>query len=568
MQADTNSNRTKAGTRKRRLAFRLLAVLLGMMPFVLLETGLRLADVAKPTRIDDPFVGFSGIHPLFELDEESNVYRTVISRQRFFAQEHFAAKKPENGFRVFCLGGSTVHGRPFEPDTAFSKWMQLELAAVHPKCDIEVVNCGGISYASYRLLPILREVLGYEPDLVVIATGHNEFLEDRTYQAIKARSAFTNTLNDVVYSSHTVTLIRRLLTSDSGPKASATESTELLTEEVKTRLDTKSGYASYHYDDQWRADVITHFESTIQSMVHHCRDADVPAILIALGSNLRDCPPFKSEHPPGVSAEDLQAWQLAFGNAKAAESKNLEHALELYRKAEAIQAKHALLAYRMARCNDLLDRHDDARDYYRKARQWDVCPLRALDETLAAIPTAVLSNGNGADKYAAVIDARDLIEQVSQNNIPGFDWYVDHVHPTTAAHQQIARALVAEIGKMKLFPQSNQLPAPKRRLIYQKHFDQLGETYIRNGGRRIGWLENWARRHKLHSESEPRDAFGYERMGHRYLELGDYESAWQQYATAIGLDTESLRRLAVHANKLSEQGREQTAAQLRDWLQR
>ncbi|MCH8149146.1 MAG: hypothetical protein IH987_14380, partial [Planctomycetes bacterium] len=31
------------------------------------------------------------------------------------------------------------------------------------------------------MLPILTEVLGYEPDLIIVATGHNEFLEDRAY---------------------------------------------------------------------------------------------------------------------------------------------------------------------------------------------------------------------------------------------------------------------------------------------------------------------------------------------------------------------------------------------------
>lgn len=568
MQADVNSNPTKGRSRKRRNAFRLLAVLLGFLPFVLLEAGLRLADVAKPTRIDDPFVGFSGIHPLFELDEVTDCYRTVISRRHFFAEERFAAEKPENGFRVFCLGGSTVHGRPYQPDTAFSKWMQLELAAIHRDRNIEVVNCGGISYASYRLLPILREVLGYQPDLIVIATGHNEFLEDRTYQSIKTRSTFATLLNDVVFSSHTVTLIRQLIRSDSDSKAPAAEGTELLPKEVETRLDTQSGYASFHYDDQWRHDVVTHFESTMRSMVQHCRDADVPVILLKLGSNLRDCPPFKSEHPPELPVDDAQAWQVAFDKARAAESENLERALELYHKAEAIQAKHSLLAYRIARCRDLLDQPAGAREYYIKARQWDVCPLRALDETLAAIPNAIPGDANDADKKAAVIDVQDLIEQLSQNNIPGFDWYIDHVHPTIAAHQHIARATIAEIHKMQLLPKSTLLPAAQRQLIYQKHFDRLGETYLRNGGRRVGWLENWARRQRLHSESEPRDAFGFERLGHRYFDLGDHESAWQQYATAIGLDTEFSRRLAAHADRLTEQGREETAVQLRDWLQR
>ena len=44
----------------------------------------------------------------------------------------------------------------------------------------QVVNCGGVSYASYRLTPILEEVLTYQPDLMIVCTGHNEFLEARS----------------------------------------------------------------------------------------------------------------------------------------------------------------------------------------------------------------------------------------------------------------------------------------------------------------------------------------------------------------------------------------------------
>ena len=568
ISAKLNSNPTRPGARKRRTTFRLLAVLLGFAPFVLLETGLQLADVARPTQIDDPFVGFSDIHPLFALDADEQRYRTVISRQLSFAEESFSAKKLPNGFRVFCLGGSTVHGRPYQHHTSFSAWMQLELAAIHPDRRIEVVNCGGISYASYRLLPILREVLDYQPDLIVVATGHNEFLEDRTYQAIKTRSALTRFFSDIVYSSRTLTLLRQLGGSNARSNAALPEGPEVLPEEVETRLDTKSGYASYHYDAQWRTDVVRHFESSIRSMIHRCRDRDVPVVLVQLGSNLRDCPPFKSEHPPEFSDEDKRRWQSIFEKAKAAEIDDLEGALKLYHDAEAIQPKHSLLAYRIARCCDLLDRHEQARDFYIKARQWDVCPLRVLDESLQSILKAVPDDIPDSQKLVSVVDAQELIGRDSDVRIPGFESYIDHVHPTIASHQKISRTLIARIQEMQVLPAPKPLTARDRQRIYQSHFDELGPIYLSNGGRRVHWLEKWARRQRLINESNPRDSLGFERLGHRFLDLGDHESALKQYATAMGLDTESSQRLMVHADKLWAQGRAGTASQLRDWLQR
>ena len=47
------------------------------------------------------------------------------------------------------------------------------------------VNAGGISYASYRVAHLMEELINYQPDLFIIYTGHNEFLEERTYGQIK-----------------------------------------------------------------------------------------------------------------------------------------------------------------------------------------------------------------------------------------------------------------------------------------------------------------------------------------------------------------------------------------------
>ena len=47
-------------------------------------------------------------------------------------------------------------------------------------------------------------------------------------------------------------------------------------------------------------------------MIRLCKAKKVPIVLVNLGSNLRDCPPFKSEHKPGLKPEDLRKWETAF----------------------------------------------------------------------------------------------------------------------------------------------------------------------------------------------------------------------------------------------------------------
>ena len=176
----------------RRIAFPLGAILVGLSPFVALESALRVFDVGSSCGQEDPFSGFSATRPLFELDEDDDVYRTARPRQKFFGRQEFTRHKPERTFRVFGLGGSTVRGRPYETDTSFLKWLEIELNGRDTSRCYETVNCGGLSYASYRVARILDEILHYDPDIIVIATGHNEFLEDRTYNSLKNRSSLVS----------------------------------------------------------------------------------------------------------------------------------------------------------------------------------------------------------------------------------------------------------------------------------------------------------------------------------------------------------------------------------------
>ncbi|MHB8900880.1 MAG: hypothetical protein ACYC6Y_19195, partial [Thermoguttaceae bacterium] len=152
--------------RWKRVLFPAAAVVLGLLPLVLIEGALRALKMASPQAGGADGAGFDASE-VFELDEDDELYRTARNRLLFFDAQQFAAQKPAGTFRIFGLGGSTVYGHPYETGSCFLKWMELELAGRDPSRTYESVNCGGISYASYRLTKVLQEVLRYDPDLVV-----------------------------------------------------------------------------------------------------------------------------------------------------------------------------------------------------------------------------------------------------------------------------------------------------------------------------------------------------------------------------------------------------------------
>src|SRR5207244_1308920 len=155
------------------------------------------------------------------------------------------------------------------------------------------------------------------------------------------------------FSLHLVTLVRRWVTREppSATTASVVEDTTL-GPTVHTRLDDASGYASYHPDAAWHARVITQYEESVRTIVADCRAAHVPLVLVHLGSNLRDCPPFKSEHRAGLAPQLESDWRAAFDVATATERTDPARALDYYRGAAAIDGEYPLLDYRIARLLD------------------------------------------------------------------------------------------------------------------------------------------------------------------------------------------------------------------------
>jgi tetratricopeptide (TPR) repeat protein len=536
----------------RRAVFPLIAVLLAVLPFLLLEGSLRFFDVG--TVAGEATAGFGG-SLLFEFDEDEETYTTARHRLLFFGPQEFAREKPPRTFRIFGLGGSTVHGRPYENGSSLLKWMELELEGRDSTREYETVNCGGLSYASYRLATLLGEVLQYDPDLIVVATGHNEFLEDRSYRSERKQPAWVRWLARQGSQLRTVTLARQALQGEPDEQDALDEASDL-EPEVEARLDTKSGYASYHRDEQWRQDVIDQYEESMLAMVEACRTAKVPLILVNLGENLRDCPPFKSEHRAELSADLLQQWQALFDRATELDDADPAEALKLYRQAETIDGEYALLSFRMARCYDRLGEWAQAREYYRQARQLDICPLRMIEELHERLQRVA----NETD--TPLVDAQALAVEASPDAIPGNNCFMDHVHPDIGSHQQIGRLLADKVESMGLVTSNRQWTETQRRRAYRTHFRRLGPAYLANGRRRVGWLEHWARRERLEEEAAPKDPRGHMHLGKKRLDYGEIDEAWEQFLLAIDEEPQRIEEVFGYSFNLFSQGRTNLAEQV------
>jgi lysophospholipase L1-like esterase len=472
--------------RRRQWPFRVAAIVLGLSLFVLVESVLVLFDIGRGADYDDPFVGFHDIHPLFIPDAGGERFEIPKARQRFFAPESFPVRKESNTFRVFCLGGSTVQGRPFSTLTSFTTWLSLSLAEADPKRNWEVVNCGGISYASYRLVPIFKECLGYEPDLFIICTGHNEFLEERTYGPIKHAPPLLKAAQRTVASLRTYTLLREsLLSATSGESRSAETAKTEMSVDADALLDYQRGIEAYHRDEEFLAGVVVHFEHNVRRMIAIAGRADIPLILIRPPSNLADCPPFKSEHRERLAEDELRRWDSLIERAKAHYRDDLAKSIELLHKALDIDDRYAAIYYELGKCYQLIGQHRLARDAFVRARELDICPLRMIAPLEQALARAA------DDTRTPLIDAHALLVAESPFGILGGELLVDHIHPNFRGHQLIANALTQTmIDRQWVKPAGDW--HERRNRAYQQHFDSIETVYFARGKRELDALREWA----------------------------------------------------------------------------
>jgi lysophospholipase L1-like esterase len=464
----------------RRISRRVAAVAFGLGLVVAAELLCRLLGWGDPRLRADPFVGFSGTRPLFVETADGDSYIVSRVREEYFARESFPVTKPERTRRIFCLGGSTVQGRPWSIPTSFTTWLELALNIADTEHDWDVINCGGISYASYRLVPILEECLQYEPDMIILCTGHNEFLEDRSYpQAL--RSPLLHRTSRL----RLVNVARGLLDLGQQDAPAQTDAGRaMLPLETEPMLNFEGGLAAYHRDDTWRDGVAEHYELNLRRMVTMVKEAGLPLLLMRPSSNLRDCPPFKWELPAHFSAEQEDRWGEWIARAQQVREQAPLEALDLLQQALQSDAANPLTHYHLGRTHLQLRDAFAARETLVAARDLDVCPLRMtspLEERLARV---------AEEEDVPLLNMHALLEDLSRDGILGDDWLVDHIHPSIEGHQKIADALVLQLCEMGLvrLPEGWQ---PAARTAYTEHLATLESAYFLRGQRMLAGLRAW-----------------------------------------------------------------------------
>lgn len=479
-----------------------LAILAPALFLGLLEALLALAGVLPISLAEDPLVGFSGLQPLF-VEEPSGsgaLLRTNPAKLGHFNSQSFPRKKPAGAYRIFAVGGSTTYGHPWRDPVSFSGWLRKLLPAADPSRSWEVINAGGISYASYRVAKVVEEIVRYQPDLILVYCGHNEFLEERTYRKATAIPGTLRTLSALLDRTRTYTVIRRLLRRSrpagvAGDEGPAKDGPPSLSAEVDEVLARTIGPETYMRDDTLRARILEHYRISLERMAALAHGAGARIIFFTPPANERDCSPFKSESTPGIGPEDRAAVAIALGLADSLEAAG-RHA-ELKTMLDAVvprDPRNAGLLYRAGKAALATGMYPEAKRLLVRALEEDICPLRAFPIMRETVRDVAERTGS------ELLDVTAALEEKTRARhgypILGEPEFVDHVHLSIDEYRGMAMQVIGKLAVLGVAKPEAGWGEAGESAVARQVMAGMGSRELGEGLHNIAKVLNWSGKHE------------------------------------------------------------------------
>jgi hypothetical protein len=283
----------------RKLAFACLAVILG---FVLLEVAGRVVELFREPLPVDYRMGFDADSRVYVPDRRAPAWRvTAPEKRRSFLRQRFRAEKPSGVIRIAAVGGSSVR---YAEEELEALRRSVEASALEAGATaggftrVELINAGGLGYGSHRLVPIVAELVGYELDLLLVYSGHNEFEEVEQLALAGAPGiAFQETLGRA---SAFFRLLREGVTALQVDLLERAHNEKLLSEKPAQARAWNHPFKRRDVDVRMAA-----YERNRRTIVRLAKLSGVPVILGTVPSNH-----YRPILPPGVRADFLPIFAL------------------------------------------------------------------------------------------------------------------------------------------------------------------------------------------------------------------------------------------------------------------
>ncbi len=249
------------------------SLLPALLLFGTIEGCARLLEYWHPPLVLDYGWGFNEGSRVFE---PGGIFRNkMVTRPEkvlSFPKQSFDIPKPPDVFRMIIIGGSNVNYMQHNLYKMASRLTHTPGENRH----FEIINGGGCAYGSTRLRNMMPELLSYEPDAMLIYSGHNEFEEEIHKNLVDVESI---PMQKAAYSLAMLRLLRDGLAS----LQLTCLDVQSLRATVQPEIDASTGMYAFS-----REEIDAHmnlYRENLDAIVTQCLERDVPVIISTVASN-------------------------------------------------------------------------------------------------------------------------------------------------------------------------------------------------------------------------------------------------------------------------------------------
>lgn len=503
-------------SKTRKLLFTAAMIALPVLILLLLEGGLRLAGLFRPEPLAE--VIWQDGHEVYRINQ--HVARRYFDPRTVTVPgtlpETFAREKSPQTFRIFCLGGSTTAGFPFDGHVSFPMQLRELLSQTYPQMQFEVINLGISAVNSFTVVDVLPEVLELQPDLILIYMGHNEFYGAYGSASTISLPGSDGTVRFFLRLQHLrlVQLLKATISGISGWLAPAA------TPDNRSLMAAVIRDAAIEYDDPTFRRTRRAFENNLNLLLNACRERQVPVVLSTLVANLADLPPF--------SADSTSRAMLATG----------QPAIEVWQQRLARDSTDAAAWYGLGQAHRARGDSLLAALALTRAKDYDRIRFRASEDFNQLIRQTAQAHGS------TLLDMQRAFALHSPQGLIGASLICDHLHPNPNGYYLMARAFYAAIRKSGLLRNANPnfVPAPRPYYVTDLDWD-MGLLKIFEMVHRWPFPEKPVTFADYQSHGDPKAAeiarhylfeenvwsAAHYKMADHYISQGEYEKARREY---------------------------------------
>ena len=412
---------------KKKIAFAFVTFLIFLAVIVLTELIME-AIAPAPENPLVTEVSYDGIQ-WYQLNR-SYLGKYFSSGDRFipeFKPALFRKVKTPKTFRIICLGESSMFGVPYQMTTTMPAMLRKQLRHLYPDREIEVINFGASAINSNVIGDFAPDILRFEPDLILIYTGHNEFYGPDGIGASWLEKQFPS-LTALKYKTRDL----RLMTAARNLLRSAVQNTAPPSDFNLMKQVSRESHVDVASSDAAR--VLKNFSRNLHSIVNIFSEEHIPVVLSDITSNLL-FPPFASESDGDTSG-------IASAITLAQQTSSPEDARRVSSRFASLLRAHprdASLLYWRGMLEMVQGNDDAALSYLRSARDHDALAFRAP----AAVNDIIHSVAH--DLRVPCLPADSLFTSAFADPVVYSGLFWEHLHPSPKGYYTLASLFLREI---------------------------------------------------------------------------------------------------------------------------